>query len=205
MPRNGSGVYTIPAGTSATPNTTIASAAYDTFLSDISTEITNSLNVQGTAPMLANLNAGGFAITNAAGIVGVTTNSNAAAGSVGEYITADLPGGSAITWTGDLVVKNIVSVSLTPGDWDCQGEVVTLTGAGTQLQSSWWLSTTSATLPTSAETAGTVSTTSPSPQGPTGTVRFSLATTTTVYLSAQQHYSVGAPSVYGFLRARRVR
>ena len=76
MPRNGSGVYTPPSGTYATTNTTISSSAYDGFLSDISTEMTNSVNVNGTAPMLANFNAGGYKVTNLANGVAPTDAAN---------------------------------------------------------------------------------------------------------------------------------
>lgn len=40
MPRSGGGVYSVPAGTTATPNTSIESAKYNTFLADL----TNDLN-----------------------------------------------------------------------------------------------------------------------------------------------------------------
>lgn len=41
MPRNGSGVYSVPAGTTATPNTPIESAKYNAFLADL----VNDLNL----------------------------------------------------------------------------------------------------------------------------------------------------------------
>lgn len=41
MPRNGSGVYSAPAGTTATPNTKIESAKYNAFVADL----TNDLNL----------------------------------------------------------------------------------------------------------------------------------------------------------------
>lgn len=41
MPRNGSGVYSVPAGTTATPNTPIESAKYNAFVADL----TNDLNL----------------------------------------------------------------------------------------------------------------------------------------------------------------
>jgi microcystin-dependent protein len=66
MPRNSSGVYSVPAGTFAVTDTDISSTAYNGFLSDISAEMTNSFNVQGTAPMLAAFNGGGFKVTNLA-------------------------------------------------------------------------------------------------------------------------------------------
>ena len=41
MPRNGSGVFSAPAGTTATPNTPIESAKYNAFVADL----TNDLNL----------------------------------------------------------------------------------------------------------------------------------------------------------------
>jgi hypothetical protein len=64
MPRNSSGVYTVPAGTPAVTRTTISSSAYNTFLGDLATAITASLNVNGTAPMLAALNMNSQPINN---------------------------------------------------------------------------------------------------------------------------------------------
>lgn len=64
MPRNGSGQYSVPAGTLAVTDTDISSAAYNAFIADISAAMTGSVNVQGTAPMLAAFNGGGFAMTN---------------------------------------------------------------------------------------------------------------------------------------------
>jgi hypothetical protein len=64
MPRNGSGVYGPPAGTAAVPNTPIESAKYNSFVNDISEAITNSVNVNGTAPFQAHQAMGGFKLTN---------------------------------------------------------------------------------------------------------------------------------------------
>ncbi len=64
MPRDSSGVYTVPAGTTAATKTLISSQAYNTFLTDIASAMTNSLNVQGTAAMQAVLNMGNFKISN---------------------------------------------------------------------------------------------------------------------------------------------
>jgi hypothetical protein len=64
MPRNGSGVYGPPAGTTAVPNTPIESAKYNAFVADASQAFTDSVNVQGTAPFQANQPMGGFKHTN---------------------------------------------------------------------------------------------------------------------------------------------
>lgn len=64
MPRNGSGVYGPPAGTAAVPNTTIESADYNAVVADIAQALTDSVNVQGTAPYQANQPMGGNKLTN---------------------------------------------------------------------------------------------------------------------------------------------
>lgn len=63
MPRNGSGVYGPPAGTAAVPNTTIESADYNAVVSDIAQALTDSVNVQGTAPFQASQPMGGNKLT----------------------------------------------------------------------------------------------------------------------------------------------
>jgi hypothetical protein len=58
MPRNASGVYTPPAGQPVVTNTTISASVFNSLVADISTALTGSVNVNGTAPMLAPLNLG---------------------------------------------------------------------------------------------------------------------------------------------------
>lgn len=55
MPRNSSGVYSQPSGTAAVSGQPIGSAAYNTLITDIGTEITGSVPRSGTAAMLAPL------------------------------------------------------------------------------------------------------------------------------------------------------
>jgi len=63
MPRNGSGVYAAPPGTTATPNTVIESAKYNAFVTDAGQALTDSVNAQGTAPFQANQPMGGNKLT----------------------------------------------------------------------------------------------------------------------------------------------
>lgn len=55
MPRNGSGVYSQPAGTTAIPNNVISSSAFNTLMMDIGTALTGSVARDGSSPMLAPL------------------------------------------------------------------------------------------------------------------------------------------------------
>lgn len=84
MPRNGSGVYGPPAGTAAVPNTTIESADYNAVVADIAQALTDSVNVQGTAPFLASQPMGGNKFT------GLGTGSAAADSATVGQIQADL-------------------------------------------------------------------------------------------------------------------
>lgn len=63
-PRDGSGVYSKPPGTTAVPNTTIASAPYNALQDDMADALTESLPRTGVAPMLADLPMNGKKITN---------------------------------------------------------------------------------------------------------------------------------------------
>jgi len=53
MPRNGSGVYTLPAGNPVVPGTTIESTWANDTLEDVANELTNSLSRTGAGGMLA--------------------------------------------------------------------------------------------------------------------------------------------------------
>src|SRR5712671_6777035 len=70
-------------------------------------------------------------ITNLSGaqLPGTTTNDNAAAGNVGEYIVGTAAIDSVSITTGTPV--NVGSISLTAGDWDVSCQIVYLPGATT--------------------------------------------------------------------------
>lgn len=72
MPRTTNGTYQQPTGTSAIYNTVIDPTEYNSLISDLGQEITNSLDRYGRAAMLAALQMGGFRITNMANGVAAT-------------------------------------------------------------------------------------------------------------------------------------
>jgi hypothetical protein len=53
MPRNASGIYTLPAGNPVTPGDVVDAAWANSTLSDIATELTNSLSRTGAGGMIA--------------------------------------------------------------------------------------------------------------------------------------------------------
>lgn len=137
------------------------------------------------------------------GIVGTTGTSNAQAGSVGEYVESIVGAGALTSSTN----KNVTSISLTKGDWDVDGGV-SFQPAGSTLVTEITVGTssTSATLPSAWYTGISVA-------FPAGfynhisacTQRFSLASTTTIYLVGVAVFSVSTCNAAGWLRARRVR
>lgn len=148
-------------------------------------------------------------------VPGTTTNDNAPAGCIGEFISKTVLQANAVAAnTGQTI--NITTISLGPGDWDVQGQIwiaatgtraaTNVTGIGT------WVSATSAAMPTVP--AGSLNSlfginialTAQLPVLTTGKVRFSIATTTTIYLSGLTTYTGTGPiGLYGYIDARRAR
>jgi hypothetical protein len=169
----------------ATPSSANLAAA-------VTNETGSGLLVFGTTPTL-----------NQPDIVGVTTNSNANAGSVGEYVSNSATGVSMSNG----VVKNMTSISLTAGDWDVWG-TVRMAPTGTMTVIAGSVSTTSATHSTgigfsqlnlSGFTAGGTQAT------PISSTRVSISATTTVFLTGQSNFSSGTVTGEGYMAARRIR
>ena len=148
--------------------------------------------------------------------VGTATNNNAAAGQIGEFVTATVAAGAAVALTTS-VAANVTSISLTAGDWDINAQVdhlISATASITQLNAS--MSLTTAALSPQAGGAGlgtdATATASFAAMVPTANitqgivmVRLSIAGTTTVFLVAQDIFTLGTISAFGTIRARRVR
>ena len=66
MSRNGSGVYSLPAGNPVTTATTISSTWANNTLTDIASSLTGSLAADGQTPLTGNLNANSNKINNLA-------------------------------------------------------------------------------------------------------------------------------------------
>jgi hypothetical protein len=143
-------------------------------------------------------------------VVGTISGGNAAAGSVGEYISSNVAAGSSVALTNN-VPANITSISLTAGDWDVWGTIGTNpAGTTTQANTAGAITTTSATLPTSPNAGAMVGLPFSTAAGtfitvPVGTTRISISSTTTVYLVISSNFGVSTNSAYGFIAARRRR
>jgi len=144
--------------------------------------------------------------SSTAGIVGTTTNDNANAGSVGEYITSTVTSVSIPTPN---TPANITSISLTAGDWDVWGNVLFLpAGSTVPVNPNVGINTTSATLPAPPlyfQMNGVTITAGSIVSGIAPSQRITLSSTTTVFLVAQIGFSVSTMSADGYISARRRR
>jgi hypothetical protein len=163
--------------------------------------------VSGYLPLAGGALTGALTPSQTAGIVGTTTNNNANVGAVGEYVTATLASSSPITLVNS-TFTNVVSISLTAGDWDVNGTTVMSCAAGMSNVQSYVSTNSGANMGppypgTFTLTAATLQVSTV--QMPTGTARMSLAATTTVYLGCFAGFTTGPATAYGTIRARRIR
>lgn len=157
----------------------------------------NTLSADGAAPAVDDL------VTEAGA-------GSAPAGSLGEYLEnalANLITPGALVTLSDGVAGNIKSLALTAGDWDVSGFMVVNRNGATGNGIQGVFSATSAAFDSHSGYADTSDfttlnalTTSVIP-----TRRFSLASTTTIYLIGQADFSSGTVSAAGQISARRVR
>ncbi len=214
--------------TSSTPFQIISgSLVHTTNLSFANTNVTRTItfpDVDGTATLLGNTSTGSGSVvlatsptlvtpvlgaasatsisfSSTSGVIGSTTNDSAAAGSVGETITAT---GSAVAITTN-TQTNVTSISLTAGDWLVYGVVKSNPAAGTTItEVAGGISTTTATLPTIYAATGTAA--AAIATGPAvAPVRISISGTTTVYLVARIQYAVSTCTVSGTISGVRMR
>jgi len=159
-------------------------------------------------PVLGASSATSIAFSSISGIIGTTTNDNAAAGSVGEEVSSvvSYPGAACTS----VVPQNVTSIELTAGDWDVSGFVGGSGNGSTQVIYLYGQATaTSASIDISQSACSWGANTAYFDLAPMTatprTTRFSLSTTTTIYLVGEMGFTVSTATLYGTIRARRVR
>lgn len=135
------------------------------------------------------------AVATAAAGMGVTDGTDAAAGQVGEYLTAS---GGPVTLTTN-ATANVATLNLTAGDWDVSGLVSFSAGAGTHTSFGAGLDTigilNQSTFPAGALTQGI----GIPPK------RYNASVATVVHLVAVATFSAGTVTAQGVVSARRAR
>jgi hypothetical protein len=133
-------------------------------------------------------------------ITGVTDNSNAAAGMVGEYLTAS--GGPFAVATG--AVYTGINLSLSAGDWDVWGFAAIASGSNCSIFMAT-ISTTSGALGIGTQLVFTSAILGPGSVILAALQRISLGAPAPVYLGTRNDYASGSVSINGTIYARRVR
>lgn len=137
--------------------------------------------------------------------LGTTTNDSAAAGEIGEYISAQVLIASGVAATSG-VIYSVTSISLTAGDWDVSGVLTFSTSTSSIYGMTAGISVTAATFSTEDyQSTNFASALSGDSSFATPATRILIASTTTVYLIGRVGYSSGTAKIGGTIRARRVR
>lgn len=140
--------------------------------------------------------------------MGVTDGSNASAGQVGEYLTANGSNAGLVS----LAQTDIATLTLTAGDWDVTGSALIQPAGANVLAVDMWLNTVANTL-AGPMNAG-IQAYTPGPVGVlaavtqvVGPARYSVAAPATlaVHLGCRANFPSGTVSATAFMRARRVR
>jgi hypothetical protein len=204
----------IDAVVASSPSTGIVPTDMRFYTSNSSGVLTNgmTLNSSQSLTVAGQVIAPSFSPNTTSGIIGTTTNDNAAAGSVGEEVESIIPDASIVTLT-TATPANLTSISLTAGDWDVWGNC-TFTGDATTNVTQFFggSNTVSATVPAaelrsqiSFPAAGVVIFATGRYGFTVPQKRFSLPSTTTIYLVVRADFTIGACQVTGALYARRRR
>lgn len=137
-------------------------------------------------------------------LYGVTDGSVAAAGQVGEILHVSLPASTPLS-VADLTNTNIITLVITPGDWDVWGSIFGNFSAGAQILG--WISQISASQPDATLISSITNGSSALSTfgAPIVTQPMNVTVNTTLYLSTFGVFSTGDFSAAGTITARRVR
>jgi hypothetical protein len=141
--------------------------------------------------------------TGGVALHGSGTNDSVGSGYIGEFISSIIASGSAVSFSNG-TVKDMTSISLTAGDWDVWGNITFVASVGmTNFLN--WISSSSATLPDNSLYNQLVVGVSSGLGMNAPSRRFSLSSTTTIYISAYVSFASGTAVASGGLYARRRR
>lgn len=141
--------------------------------------------------------------TGRAQIKGTGTNNNVSLGYVGEFMSVTLAFASATSLT-NITPKDVLTLSLTAGDWDVWGNIFfNFAGGVGATNALCWTSLTSATMPDNSLLSSLAITGMAGGGFNVPKARYILNGTTTVYLSCEAAFASGTGTACGGLYARR--
>lgn len=162
-----------------------------------------------TFPLVTGANTVTYTATSQ--IPGSTTNDSASAGNVGEYISSTVLVGAAVALSSG-TASNVTSISLAAGDWMSHATVSYTANAATTASAYWGnINTVSATLNSLPGAGALINLVGSFPAGlasptlPVGSIRLSLAGTTTTYLVTESLFATNTMASFGFIGAWRRR
>ncbi len=163
-------------------------------------------------PTLGAASATSMSFSSTSGIIGSTTNNSADDGSVGQVVIAFVDPASPISLTTG-TITNVTSISLTAGDWDVYGNVGVQGNGSTLLQDALgWTNSVSASLVSAYlynnivySVAGNAVFAQASPAFNVPMQRYSLGTTTSIFLTTYVDFTISTCTAYGYIIARRRR
>lgn len=156
-------------------------------------------------------NEGPYCVATQGQLPGIASNTDATAGNIGETITATLTAASGISLTNN-TAADIITISLTAGDWDVSGVALIVPGGSTVVtQQCAYINTTANTIPSNdSGQIGCISygagvTGGSSDFVTTPVVRALINSTTTYRLGARGLFTTSTNTASGTIIARRRR
>lgn len=141
-------------------------------------------------------------------IFGTTTNDNATVGTYGEQVSTQTS--SNVSFPGTGTYSDLVSITLTAGDWDVSAVGFATANGATVVTAAFAITTTQGNSASGIDNASnsiniTPPTATTNISGTIPSVRASISATTTYYLKITSTFSVATPQCQGRLTARRMR
>lgn len=208
LPPGSAGQFLTTQGAAANPNWSSGGAGTGTVTAATVTAGAGMGTFTGTCTSTTVLNC--TVVGSAAQLPGIASNTAASAGNLGEYISSSIPSGSAVALTSG-VAKDITTVTISAGDWECTGNAAYLVGGTTNVTSTLaWTSATANAIPTQPNGGGItavngISSTGTAPIMSAGTARYLVNANTTISLGTFSQFTVSTSSGYGFIGCRRMR
>lgn len=134
-------------------------------------------------------------------LLGVTVNYDK---QIGDHVSSYIPVGSAVTISATATDQNVTSISLTPGEWDVTMMMATLVTSGTLVSGS--INDVSNTLSSlySDRTYEYIPSATTTDYKTVANVRFSLTSTTNIYMVVRAVFVGGTHYAFGRLSATRL-